>query len=554
MAVTISRSRARRALWLPALLLLGAAPPPADPRPAPPGSADRVRAHVEFLADDLLEGRDTGSRGHVVAAAYVASEFRALGLEPGGEGGGWYQQVPLRRAWHEAPPRITLSVGGRREPLVFGRQATFRASTRQRRTELDTGLVFVGYGLDDPLLGFDDYRGLDVAGKTVVALSGTPPGLPAEVAAHLESGKAQAAARRGAAGFIGLRRTPPNGAADAFITSYGASPALDWTGAASRPERSAPALQFRLHVDEGSARRLFDGSPRSLAEVRAQAARSRSSPTGFAMAARLALSASARWQDFTSPEVIGLLRGSDPALRHEHVVLMGHLDHLGIRPNPSGTGDSIYNGAIDNAAGVATLIEAGRHFQARGVRPRRSILFIANTGEEQGLLGADYFVHYPTVPIEQIVAAVDLDMPLVLYPFRDVVAYGADHSTVARTVADAAREMGLAVAPDPQPSETLFVRSDHYRFVLRGVPAILLMTGHANGGAAAWRRFLAGNYHSPRDDLSQPIDWDALARYGELNYRIARALADDPVRPRWYRGDYFGDRFAPGRPRAERHP
>lgn len=547
------RPRPRRRLpAVLALLLLGSGQPTVQP--APPGSAERVRAHVEFLADDQMEGRETGSRGHRLAAAYVASQFRALGLEPGGEGGSWYQQVPLRRAWHEGAPQLTLVLGGRREPLAFGRQASIGPNLRQRRTQLETGLVFVGYGLDEPLLGLDHYRGLDVAGKTVVALGGSPRGLPAEIAAHLRSGKAATAARHGAAGFVLVGRTATGPSGAGRVAVHGATPTIDWVEPAGRPDRSTPALQFELQVDEQLARRLFEGSPRSLAQVRSEAARQPASPPGFAMASRLTLSAASRWEDFSSPEVIGVLRGRDPLLRAEHVVLMGHLDHLGVRPASGKNGDGIYNGAIDNAAGVATLIEAARHFQVTGVRPRRSILFIANTGEEQGLLGADYFIHHPTVPIEQLVAAVDLDMPLALYPFRDVVAHGADHSTVARTIAQAALQMGLAVAPDPLPRETLFVRSDHYRLVLRGVPAILLMTGHANGGAAAWRRFLATAYHSPRDDLSQAIDWDAVARYGELNYRIARALADDPVRPRWYRGDYFGDRYAPGRTRAERAP
>nr|MBA3527226.1 M28 family peptidase [Sphingomonas sp.] len=171
-----------------------------------------------------------------------------------------------------------------------------------------------------------------------------------------------------------------------------------------------------------------------------------------------------------------------------------------------------------------------------------------------GLLGADYFAAHPTVPIGQIVGLVNLDMPLLLYDFRDVIAFGAEHSTLARAVGDAGKAMGVAAAADPMPQESLFVRSDHYRFVTRGVPSVFLMTGYANGGEAKWKNFLAGVYHSPRDDLSQAIDWTAAGRFGELNYRIARTLADADQRPMWYRGSYFGETFGGGQPRAERQP
>ncbi len=214
--------------------------------------------------------------------------------------------------------------------------------------------------------------------------------------------------------------------------------------------------------------------------------------------------------------------------------------------------DSIYNGAIDNAAGVATMLEAARQFAAQPVRPNRSILFVANTGEERGLLGADYYANHPTVPASSIVGAVDLDMPMLLYPFTDVIAFGADHSTIGAMVAEAGRSMGVAVSPDPMPEEAIFTRSDHYMLVRRGVPAVLLMTGHANGGKGHWDSFLGKTYHSTKDDLTQKIDWASGARYALLNYRIARAMADAPSRPLWLKADYFGDLFDPGGPRAAR--
>jgi Zn-dependent M28 family amino/carboxypeptidase len=196
------------------------------------------------------------------------------------------------------------------------------------------------------------------------------------------------------------------------------------------------------------------------------------------------------------------------------------------------------------------MLEAARAFAESGERPRRSILFIANTGEEKGLLGADYFAHYPTVPANRIAAVVDLDMPLLLYRFTDVIAFGAGHSQVAEIVARAAGEMGVSLSPDPMPEQNIFVRSDHYEFVKQGVPAIMLATGYANGGEQKWKAFLGGAYHRVNDDLSQPIDWESGARFARLNYLISRDLANADRRPLWYKGDYFADLFAPHAPRA----
>jgi Zn-dependent M28 family amino/carboxypeptidase len=235
------------------------------------------------------------------------------------------------------------------------------------------------------------------------------------------------------------------------------------------------------------------------------------------------------------------------------VVLSAHLDHLGIKDVAgSGTGDRIYNGALDNAAGIAALLEAARAAAAAPDKPRRSIMFLATTAEEKGLLGADYYARYPTVPLAQIVGNVDLDMPMLLYPFTDLIAFGANHSTIGRQVADAVAPMKIKLSPDPMPEQGVFTRSDHYQFVRQGMPALMLATGMESGGGEAWGKFLEGAYHNPGDDLSQPIDWQAGARFSEVNYRITRAMADADAPPLWYAGDYFGDTFAPRAKRAPR--
>jgi hypothetical protein len=537
------------------LLPLAAASLAAAPAPSPTdqsAAAARVRGHIEFLADDLLEGRGTGTRGHEIAAAYVASQFRALGLQPAGENGGWYQWVPLRRArLVEGKNSIAMSTGGAFAP-VSEFELGLRPSLTEARRDIAAGMVFVGYGISDKGVGIEDYAGLDVRGKIVVMLGGAPSNLPTEIAAHLGADKVRAAAAHGAVGIltIGGRGAARPGAPK--VSLYSKRPAIDWIDKAGKSGDESGSVRVSLTASRAMQERLFAGAAKSLAEVEAVAKKKGGRPRGFALRPRLSIHSESTFEDFKSPEVIARLPGADPRLKAENIVLMGHLDHLGLSTNAKPGADVVNNGALDNAAGVATMLEAAHAFVASGKPPRRSVMFIANTGEELGLLGADYFAAHPTVPAASIVGLVDLDMPLLLYPFRDVIAFGADHSTVATAVADAGRSMGVTVSVDPMPEESIFVRSDHYRFVTRGVPAILLMTGYANGGEKAWKNFLGKVYHTPADDLGQKLDWDAAARYGELNYRISRTLADADQRPLWYRGDYFGDLFAPTAPRASR--
>ncbi len=540
-----------------AALSVAAAPAPIANRrmsPADSAAAARVRGHIEFLADDLLEGRGTGTRGHEIAASYVASQFQSLGLQPAGEQGSWYQWVPLRRArLVDGKNRIAMSTGGAYE-AVGEYDMGLRPSLTEAKRDITAGMVFVGYGISDAGVGMDDYAGLDVRGKVVVLLGGAPAGLPTEIAAHLGADKARAAAAHGAVGMLqigGRQRATPKPGAPA-VSLYSKRPTIDWIDKAGKSGDDMGSVRVTLSASRAMQDKLFAGAARSFDAVRKEMAVKGSRPRGFALRPRLTIHSESSFEDFKSPEVIARLPGGDPRLAAENVVLMGHLDHLGINSAAKPGEDAINNGALDNAAGVATMLEAAHAFVASGKPPRRSVLFIANTGEELGLLGADYFASHPTVPAASIVGLVDLDMPLLLYPFTDVIAFGADHSTVARAVADAGRSMGIAVTGDPMPQESIFVRSDHYRFVTRGVPAILLATGYANGGEAQWKHFLAKVYHSPSDDLNQKIDWASAARYGELNYRISRSLADADQRPLWYRGDYFGDRFAPNAPRATR--
>jgi Zn-dependent M28 family amino/carboxypeptidase len=223
--------------------------------------------------------------------------------------------------------------------------------------------------------------------------------------------------------------------------------------------------------------------------------------------------------------------------------MMAHLDHVG-RRSPK-NGDAIVNGALDNAAGVAIMLDVARAMVRSPTKPRRSILFLANTAEEPGLLGTHYFAAAPTVPLDSIVGVLNLDVPLVTYEFSDVVGFGADHSTLGANLAKVAGATGVAVTPDPVPAQGLFTRSDHYAMVQKGIPALFLIPGHAGGGQQAWQTYLSQHYHQPSDDLSQPFNWQAAARFARINWLLLRDVANDAERPRWYQGSYFGETFAP---------
>jgi hypothetical protein len=521
-----------------------AAAPSVSQAPAPSFSPAAFRAHVEFLADDLLEGREAGTRGYDIAARYVATQLEALGLAPA-VAGGWFQPVELVRFGPSGVPRITIGA----HIISPAQGLVVRASPDSQPLSLDAPLVFAGYGLDLPARGFNDYAGLDVRGKIVVVLTGAPRGTPSDVAAHLNSEKGRMAAGRGAAGMIVLR-SRNDSVPWARMTAAMARPSTTWADSTGQPY-IASGLRFSAIADGEAAQALFEGARRSLDQLRTDAERPGRAIRGFALAQRLRVERAAPETVRTrSMNVVGVIPGSDPALAGEYVLLTAHLDGLGIRED--GEGDRIRNGAMDNATGIATLIEVARQLMRDGVRPRRPILIAAVTAEEKGLLGAEYLARHPIVGNGRIVSDVNLDMPILTYDFQDVIAFGAEHSTMGEIVARAAARMNVALAPDPLPEENLFVRSDHYKFVREGVPSVFLMTGFAGEGRRRFTGFLEEHYHTPRDDMALPFNWTTGARFAELNYRIAREIADSDQAPRWYADSFFGQVFGGSQARAQR--
>ena len=517
----------------------------------PDFSADAFRAHVTFLADDLLEGRDTGSRGYDIASRYVATQFAALGLQPAGPNGSWYQPVQFSR--YTGGSTGAMTVGN----LTFnlGREMTIRANPDVSALSLDAPLVFVGYGIDMPGHGFDDYRGIDARGKIVVALSGVPEGTPSDVAAHLNSDKRRMAAAHGAVGMITIR-TRADAASVPFdrAARFGNRPGTTWLDTDGTPYSDTGAMRFQGALSEEAAQQLFTAANHPLNLILDQVA-AHQRPHGFALRLNAHVTRDAGTQTrISSQNVVAILPGTDPSVANEYVMLTAHLDHIGIRdprPGDAPNADRINNGAMDNATGIATLIEVARAFSRPGNRPRRPIIIAAVTAEEKGLLGAAFLAHHPVVPAGgRVISDVNLDMPILTYEFQDVIAFGAEHSTMGPIVARAAARMGVRLSPDPLPEEGLFTRSDHYNFVRMGVPSVFLMTGFANGGEAQFRGFLATRYHNVGDDLSQNINWQAGAKFAQLNYLITREIADGTEVPRWYRGSFFGDEFGGNQPRA----
>jgi Zn-dependent M28 family amino/carboxypeptidase len=517
--------------------LLNAALPPAQVA---------FKSHVMFLASDAMAGRDAGSHEYDIAAQYVAAQFYAAGLRPAGDNGSFLQNVPLITvkpadkgsfAWTPAK--------GAPVTLEFGKDYVPSTNPAKAATSVDAPIAFVGYGIVDPTSGRDDYAGVDVKGKIVLLFGGAPSSFHPELRAHFGNAatKGAIAEAKGAAGVIMIDAVGATGRAarsgfERSVTSFG-RPRVSWAhpnGTGFNPTPNAPSLGMISHA---FAEKLFGARWKAVAKG-AVSNETRFKP--FDLAGTLKATINTVTAPLPSSNVAGILPGSDPVLKNEVVVLSAHLDHVGV--GEAVDGDTIYNGAMDNAVGIAALIEEAKKFKTAGTPPKRSILFLAVTAEEKGLVGADYFAHYPTIAKERMVANVNLDMPIITYKFEDVTAFGAERSSLGAIVKKAADSMGLGFGPDPMPEEGLFTRSDHYRFVQQGIPSVFLWPGLAGPGKAAVADFMQNRYHKPQDEPWHPsLDWEQGVRFVDINYAIAREIADGAERPKWNKGDFFGTQF-----------
>ena len=518
---------------------------------------EQIRAHIRFLADSLLQGRAPGTPGYDIAARYVATELEGMGLHPG-VSGSWFQNVPFAKAvTDEAASSLTLTIDGKDQKLVDAKDYIFytwfstpAAKAGKAESDVSAPLVFVGFGVTAPDQKYDDYAGADVRGKIVVSISGAPSAFPSTERAYYSDFivKQKNAVARGAVGIVDLmlpedfKRFPWDWNVPQIQMGE-----LHWLDKNRVPHDFFPELRGEVLLSEQEAPKLFAGAPETLDQVYATARASK--PQAFPLPASAHLHTVAAQSVIQSANVIAELRGSDPALRDQYVVYTAHIDHLGICPAVNG--DNVCHGALDNASGVATLLEIARAYASLPKPPRRSVLFVFVTGEEMGLLGSDYFAHFPTVPLKSIVANVNMDgAPGEFYAMKDVVPLGAEHSTLGEDVAAAGEALGYDVAPDPMPEENNFIRSDQYSFVLQGVPAVDVTDGiHAADpkidGLTLQKKWLVTRYHTPLDSMDQPMDFDEMAKGAVMNFLIGHRVAQHDAAPEWNKGDFFGTTFGP---------
>lgn len=518
-----------------ALLVSPAFAGPPEPEPA------RVAAwwaHVEALANDGMEGRLTGSPGFDRAADYVVGELKKIGVKPAGTAGFWQPVELIEQRFDAAASRATLRFASGDVPLAVPQDIYFRGSFPMPQT-VDAPLVFAGYGLSIPEAGHDDFKGLDVKGKIVVVLSGGPANISGALKSDARADRAKLLAERGALGIIAL--TTPKQVEILWERQVGISsqPSMYFADASLR-DVPVPFLAATLSPTRADA--LFAGSGHSFAELAALSDASQPLP-GFDLPVRFAATVTAHSQAVHGKNIVGIIPGRDRKLRSEHVILSAHLDGLGIGEPIKG--DRIYNGAFDNAVGVASLLDVARAITRDRVRPKRSILLAIVTAEEKGLLGSRYFARRPTVPAASLVADINLDMPLPIFPLTSVTPIGYEESTLGAAAKAVAATMGLPVVPDPKPDRNVFTRSDQYSFIRQGIPALFLKYGFALGTPeekveAAWR---ANLYHSPQDDLAQPVMKAEAVKLDDYMIALTRRIADMPERPRWNDNSYFR-RFA----------
>jgi hypothetical protein len=507
-----------------------------------------LRAHMRFLSDDLLEGRSTGTRGHEIAARYVAAQFEGMGLKPAGDGASYFQAVHLRQAiFKSEQSSFSLMVNGNEQPQKLETDWYTEGSYLQQDSSVEGKVVFVGMGITAPEFQHDDYAGMDVRGKIVAVTTGAPAAWETTTRAYYASTylKSMNAAKHGAIGVIGLW-TPDMDQRFSWadLLRNMKFPAFNMVDKEGRPLDTYPEIKCSVVVSVPKSKEILASAKIDLDEAEKNAL------AGKVVSAELPITAKihllTEHHEITSPNVVGMLPGSDAKLKDEYVVYSAHLDHIGI--SEPDKGDRINNGAYDNASGSAVLMEIARAFSKMPKAPKRSILFLNVTGEEKGLLGAYYFSMNPTVPIKNIVANINLDEIAALYPLKDIIAWGAEHSTINNDVAAAAKEVGFQISPDPYPAEAFFIRSDQFPFVRQGIPAIFIGAGMQSSdpkvdGKAIYMNWMQNIYHTPHDEITLPFDWNSNVKLAKLNFIIGNRIANAPSRPTWKKGDIFQQKF-----------
>ncbi len=502
---------------------------------------EKIKSHITYLADDKLKGRKPGEDGYQMAVDYVVKQFTEIGLSPAGDDGTYLQKLILRRATvnNNLSKAVLIDRSGNIDSLKVGRDIFIVPGVTRNEVTAQAPVVFVGYGIEIPGT-YSDYDKVDVAGKIVVFVNGSPSSLalPSTIMAHFNNpaSKMEIAAKKGAIGAIVAPSSPTTAISPSGTTT-----------AAMNPEKTiaygrsvAGNLKATARIPYTTLQQLFFNSTRSL-EQTLDGLRN-GTAASFELPFTLLMKYSSSFTDIDSYNVLGKIEGSDKKLKEEYVVHTAHLDHVGIGKPIKG--DSIYNGAHDNASGVASLLEIGRLYKQIS-KPLRSVLIVMVTAEEMGLLGSAYFAGNPTVPKSQIVADVNTDMPTLIAPLLSVAPLGAEHSSLINNVDFACKQLGIVRQQDPMPEEVRFIRSDQYSFVQQGIPALHIKYGTLTKDNSFdlvefTKKWRDENYHRPSDEITNNFDFDAAKKYVQLNFLISYSIAQTRQRPTWNEGDFFG--------------
>ena len=509
-------------------------------------------AHVKYLADPSMNGRLTGSEDYLRAAKYVVDQFKSFGLQPAGLNGTFYQPVKfdVQRVIADKSS-MSLVVNGKTVPLTLGKEAILGARAAQPKT-LDAPLVFIGYGLHIPEAKYDDFDSAEVPwkslkGKVVVYINGGPGDLPGPLKSFARTSPfAKALHDAGAVGAISLP-TPKSMDFGWDRTASGASQpgmrlAADPNAAAVAAKHPALAdeqgAMFGATFNPAEAEMLFAGTGHTFAELVALSDAQKPMPR-FDLKKSVKATVTTETSHVESPNIAAKLEGSDPKLKAQYVILSAHLDHLGVGAPINGK--TIYSGAMDDASGVASVLEMARSFGMTKERPKRSMLFLLFTGEEKGLLGSRYYAGHPTVPENEIIAGFNLDMFMPIFPLKKLHVQGLEQSTLADEAKAVGAKHHIEIAGDPEPDRNSFIRTDQYSFVQAGVPALAFKFGWVMGSPEykAWRAWLGQRYHSTDDDLSQPFDTTAAAQFDDYLADLARTVANEPETPHYLDSSFF---------------
>lgn len=506
-------------------------------------TATSLRDHIAFLSDDALEGRGPGGKGDEMARQYLVTTLQSLGLQPGGENGSWQQPFELVGIDTHAPETWLFQAGDQTVALRHSDEFMANSGVQKDHAALDKAeLVFVGYGIQAPEYSWDDYKGEDMHGKVLVMLNNDPDWDPSLFAGKTRlyygrwTYKYEIAGKLGAAGAIIIHTTASAGYPWQVVQTSWSGPQFEL------PDEGEPRVQVAAWVTEGSARELAELAGKNLDDLVEAARNPDFKPIPLGITTSLSLNNTITHTE--TANVAGLLKGSDPELSKQVVVYTAHHDHLGVGPADS-TGDTIYNGALDNATGVSEVLNIAAAFTKLPEPPKRSVLFLLVGAEEQGLLGSEYYSRHPTFPPGDIAADINIDGGDIWGKTRDITYVGYGKSTLDRVMDAMAAAQGRTVKPDQFPDRGFFYRSDQFNFAKIGVPAIYTDTGtDFVGRPKGWgkeqiEKWEATNYHQPSDELNDSWNFDGMVQDTRLLFDAGVWIADAPQIPAWNAGDEF---------------